>query len=386
MTDVDANVDVSIDATADVEADSGSSEKELNLPGGSTKSSGSAKGQIDDPNAANFDYDRWAAAKGLKGKAEDKPDIQKMKKEADEDQKTKEKAEKKVEKNSDQSEDDQESDEENDSDESDEAESDEADEFELKIKVNGEERTIKGKEEVQKLAQLGAAANEKFQAAANIQKDVQNLFETLKTNPAAVFDHEALGEVFTKAAEKYLYDKYSLETMEPGQRQAVLNQRELDKIRANEQARFEEERSNQEIQQRQSMQKRFEEQFSQALEEGKLPTTGWTIKRMAFHLQSALQQGHQPSSAELAAAVRQDIAEENRGIISQVDDPEELIRLIGEDAVEKIRKYNISKVRGSEDKAKVLNRNSERSQGNRSQPNDQTLFRSAAELMDSITG
>lgn len=324
--------------------------------------------QIDDPDGENFDYDAWKAAQGIKS-ASEKDDEKSTKKD---DKKTDKKEDQKDDKKADQ----------NSKEDKSEKDEPKTPEIEIKLKVNGEERTVKDIQEITRLAQLGAASNEKFQEAAETRKQVQDLFKTLQTDPAKVFRHETLGKVFKEAAEKYLYEEYMLESMPADQRELHMAKRERDQMQAEQQERQRQEQEQFEQAQRDHWKQKFTDDINETLKVGNLPNNQWTVKRTAMLLQQLINAGQTATPQQLAEKVRADLMEEHKTLIAQTDDPEKLIEIIGKDAVDKIRKHNLSKLKDSDTKPKITNNNDRSS----NQMNQRKIYRSASEMMDDIRG
>ena len=73
------------------------------------------------------------------------------------------------------------------------------------LKVNNKVRDIEldlgNDEEVQKYLQKAMGADERFQEAAQVRKQMDQLIHELKTNPMAILKHKALGLDIKKMAE-----------------------------------------------------------------------------------------------------------------------------------------------------------------------------------------
>lgn len=327
-----------------------------------------AGGQITDPEGENFDYDRWASEQGLRGEkpSGDKKNAKKNENDSNSD-------------GDDTSDGDDNTEE---TEETDDQQSDDDREFEIKLKVNGEEKTVRGIQEIQRLAQLGAASNEKFQEAAGIRKEVQNLMEMLKTNPGKVFRHPNLGKTLRESVEKFMYEELQLEMMPEDRREGELAKRKLSEM---EQEREYEKNAHAETEQ-QKLKEHYHQKYSSdiqtALEIGKLPNNAFTIRRTAMHMQHAIENGYEITYDQLANAVRTDILSEHKQLIDSTSDVESLINIIGKENVDRIRKHHIGKVRqGTESNSKVLTKQSD---SQVQQNNGQRKFRSANELMDFV--
>lgn len=356
---------------ANVEA---SGTKTAPVAGSETKTQ--AKGQIDDPDGENFDYEAWVEAQGLRGGG---------------DKKAKQKADKKNAK-SDENDSEETDDDTSDGNDNNQAKTKETDdnknnsdkEIEIKLKVNGEERSVKGMDEITRLAQLGAASNEKFQEAAQIKREIQNVFETLATNPGKIFRHPTLGQKFREAAEKYIYEELQLESMPEHIREGELAKRRLAEMEQELSEQSEAQQAEEIQRQQQYFRQKFENDISQALRHGNLPQTPYNVRRTALHMQNAIENGYELTFDQLAELVRTDIMEEHKQLIANTPDVDTLINIIGKENVDRIRKHNIDKINKQvEANPKVLSRQTDKQASNNG---GQRKFRSANEMIDAMRG
>src|SRR5439155_16062490 len=73
----------------------------------------------------------------------------------------------------------------------------------LKLKVDGREEELP-EEEVVKWAQMGRAAQKRFQEASEKRKQAEDFIRMLKEDPISVLSNPAIGVDFRKLAEEYL--------------------------------------------------------------------------------------------------------------------------------------------------------------------------------------
>lgn len=119
-----------------------------------------------------------------------------------------------------------------------------------KVKVNGVEKEVTI-DELRKRFEHGEAANEKFQKAAQIQKEyqkaqqemtkVKGVFEHLKSNPNSFFElAEAIGVDLDKLAHEHVLKQYKISTMSEEERRYHDMEQKLSRYEQ-EQKRYQEE-------------------------------------------------------------------------------------------------------------------------------------------------
>jgi hypothetical protein len=212
-----------------------------------------------------------------------------------------------------------------------------------KVKVNGEELEVTEQELIQGY-QTRRAADEKFREAAMARKQAEEFINLLKKDPIKVLSHPGLGIDFRKLAEEYLYSQLEEELMDP-------KDRELKKYKAmiEEQERI---KAEQEQAEREAQIERLKAQYSQdyvkditaALQDTGLPKNEFTVKRIAFYMAEALKRGYNLTARQVAPLVKEDYIKEQKALYSSLDG-DLLIQLLGEDLVNKVRKYDVSKVK-----------------------------------------
>jgi hypothetical protein len=229
-----------------------------------------------------------------------------------------------------------------------------------KVKVNGREQEIPA-DDVEKAAQalgvevdalLGGtrmfrAANEKFQSAAQIEKQAKALQEKLKTSPREAL-REVLGEEgFSKLAIEAVQEMMQAETLTPEQRRI----KELEAAQAKVQAEKAEQAKAREAEQAQRYEgevaQRLDTEITAALTSGKLPKDPYVVKRLAAMVDAHLARGGNPdelSFTDFVPLVQDEIKREHEAFLG---------KLTGEDVItrfpalaEKVRKAYAARVSG----------------------------------------
>ena len=163
--------------------------------------------------------------------------------------------------------------------------------FQLKVnnKVKDLELDLGNDEEIQKYLQKAMAADEKFQEAATLRKQVEQLVSELKKNPLAILKHPELGIDVKALAQSVLNEEIEEMQLTPEQK----------KIRDLENALKEkEEREKEALKQKEELERaRFEQEamekldddITQALSKSNLPKSPYVVRRMADTMLAAME-------------------------------------------------------------------------------------------------
>lgn len=213
--------------------------------------------------------------------------------------------------------------------------------------VNGKTHKVT-KEEMKRRAQLGWSATEKFESAAAKEKKVTSILNNAKTNPIGALMDPELG--LSKDQIKDAFEKwYHKEFIEPeGLSKEQLKARENEeKLRKYE----EQEKEKQALQEKEEEEKmtatqreEMERSLIRAIEENKLPKTKFTVGRMAFYLGQAIKSGVEVPMDLIAQKVQQE-KQDIIGELLHTQDIEAAIQILGEDFVNKVRQYDLKRLR-----------------------------------------
>lgn len=214
----------------------------------------------------------------------------------------------------------------------------------FKVTIDGSESEV-DESELIKGYQRARAANQRFEEAAKLRRQADQLLQTLKTDPLSILTNPNLGVNFDEIAEKHLLAKLENEMLSPEERKAREVQRELEQYKRAEAERAEQEQARQFEVAKSQARANYERQFVEVLEKTGLPRTGETVARMARYLSEGLRAGAEPDLYDVAQLVREDMLAEQRSLIGSASD-DKLEELLGSNTVEKIRKALLNKVSG----------------------------------------
>lgn len=211
----------------------------------------------------------------------------------------------------------------------------------LKLKLEGGEVELP-ENEVIALAQQGKVAQKRFQEAAQMRREAEEVLSFLKANPKEAF--QKLGIDVRKFSEDTLMEILQQETMSPEQRKAKEMEQELRKYRDAEKAAADKKQA-EEMQRLESTHlNNYQETFIKALQVAGLPRTTFTVKRMAEHQIVANRKGYTIDPQSLAKLVREDYDLAQKEIYGSADE-DTLLNLLGDDGVKKVQKALIKKLK-----------------------------------------
>lgn len=218
----------------------------------------------------------------------------------------------------------------------------------MKLKVDGREEEVEEAEVIRR-AQLSSSASKRMEEVATQKQQIQKLIETLKGNPLAALMDPALG--LTKAQVKEQFENWykreyiDPETLSPEQlkiRDYEAKLKEYEEVKAQQEAQRQQAQA---AEQQKHWAGEYERQIVKGLESSGLPKTPSTVKAMAAYLQQAVSAGVDVPIETVADLVRQDKVNDVKHFLGAVDG-EALIRLVGDEVVNKIRKADLARLRG----------------------------------------
>lgn len=211
----------------------------------------------------------------------------------------------------------------------------------LKVKLDGKEIDVP-ESEVLAGYQQGKVANQRFQEAAALKKQADEILAFGKANPKEFL--AKMGMNVRQWAEEYLIKELEVEAMSPEQKKARENEDELRKYKENE--KKDAERKKQAEIDGLTNQKRqeFDVMFTQALTESGLPKTPFTVKRMAELQLINIKKKLELNAQQLAKLVKEDYAAEHKSLFGALDG-DQLIEALGPELVKKLSKAQIAKLK-----------------------------------------
>lgn len=211
----------------------------------------------------------------------------------------------------------------------------------ITLKLDGKDVQMP-ESEVISYAQQGKVAGQRFQEAAALKKQAEEILAFGKANPKEFL--AKMGMNPRQWAEEYLMQELQVEAMSPEQKKARENEEKLRKFEDNEKKT--KEKAQQDEKDRLTNQKReeFDVMFTEALGLSGLPKTPFTVKRMAELQLINLRKNLELNASQLAKIVREDYAAEHKALFGAIDG-DQLMDMLGPDIVKKLSKAQISKLK-----------------------------------------
>ncbi len=188
------------------------------------------------------------------------------------------------------------------------------------------------------------AANETMQQAKAKEKQIEQLVGLLK-DPEKFFDAASkLGHNPRELAEKYLSAQLEDELMDPRDkelRDAKNRLKQIEEMDKRQQDALEQERHNQ---LKQKYADDYTNQFVSALKESGLPATKPMVAEMAKYISRATKMNFKMTAQEAAKLVKEDLQAVHKQLYGSAEG-DTLIKLLGEDVANKVRKYDTSRLK-----------------------------------------
>lgn len=216
----------------------------------------------------------------------------------------------------------------------------------FKVKVDGAEVEVDENELVRGYSHQ-KAANKILQEGKLARKQAEEFVQMMR-DPEKFFEVAGkLGHDSRLLAEKYLAKQLETELMDPRDRELAEAKAKLKHIEDLERKQQEAVEAQRNEALKQKFAKDYNDQFVAALEESGLPPTKPMIAEMAKYIGRSAKIGFKMSAAEAAALVKEDVLIAHQRLIGDADG-EILMKLLGENVANKIRKYDVAKLKSPE--------------------------------------
>lgn len=218
----------------------------------------------------------------------------------------------------------------------------------IATKVNGRQSEIEldldNEEELAKYVQKAMAADEKFQEAAGIRKQMQQFVQALKNDPLSILTHPELGVDIKALAEKVINQEIENLQKTPEQKRLEELEKQLkdreDKLKATEEEKRAAEMARLEEQAFQELDRDIDE----ALKTTSLPKSGYVMKRIADALISANDMGYTDVTVkDIMPYVESSMEQELQEMFGKM--PEAVIEKLMGTNLDRVRKAKIAKVK-----------------------------------------
>ena len=220
----------------------------------------------------------------------------------------------------------------------------------LKIKVDGkeeeEEFDFDDDERLVKDRQLAKVAQKRIAEFAQLQKEVREFVEQLRSNPRAILADPDIGIDLKQLAASIMQEELENSQKSPEVLEKEKLEKELKKLRE-DQERKEKEFQQKEFERLQEREfERMDVLMSQALEKTDLPKSPYVIKKMADYMILGLQNEVDVTPEDVLPIVRDEIMSDIKAMFTAM--PEEVIEnWLGKDMIAKLRKRSLAKAKAT---------------------------------------
>tara|TARA_R100000656_G_scaffold1113_2_gene2077 strand:- start:383 stop:1318 length:936 start_codon:yes stop_codon:yes gene_type:complete len=225
------------------------------------------------------------------------------------------------------------------------------------IKVSGEDKKVPYNELIV-MAQKGEAADQKFRDSAAITKErdqykseseelkrnTEALIEQLKTDPFGVLGHKSLGLDLEKLLYDKMNEKMEYEELDEYERENLDLRKRVETYETQEQKQKEE----RERFESKSRQNQYARNITAALQEAGIAATPDTIRIAAGHLHKSSEETGSPTITwrQMVDQTKDSLKQEARTVYGGLT-PEQLTEYLGDEAISRIRKADIQKMKNN---------------------------------------
>jgi hypothetical protein len=219
------------------------------------------------------------------------------------------------------------------------------------IKANNKTRDIEidwsDDKQIEQYLAKAVGADEKFQEAATLRKQVEQLVNELKSNPLAILKHPQLGIDIKALAQQVLNEELEEMQLTPEQKQIKELESKLKDKEEKEKALETEREAAQRAKFEQEAMESLDSSITDALGKSNLPKSPYVIRRMADSMIAAMEMGYADVTPEqvLPFVEEQILGEINRLFESSPDDMFDKVmeNVVGKKHLDKYRKSKVSK-------------------------------------------
>lgn len=217
----------------------------------------------------------------------------------------------------------------------------------ISMKINGQdtEFDLSSDVDIEKLkefAQKGEGADQKFQEAAKMRKQMEAFAKMVQENPLEAL--KRMGHDPDKIAEMHMEQRIAEMAKTPDQIEREKLQKELEEIRAEKQ-KLEDDRKEAEYKAAQeTYSRKLDTEITEALSKSEMPKSPYVVKRLAEYLMLGLKKNPNFAVADAVPLVERQIKKEIQEMFGAM--PEDVVeKMLGQDVSTKLRKRRLSKMK-----------------------------------------
>jgi hypothetical protein len=212
-----------------------------------------------------------------------------------------------------------------------------------KLKIDGAEEEV-DEETLVRMAQKSRAADKRFNEIAKEKAKIAEFNRVIESGDRRAIQKMFGDEKFHNLAVDYFNEKLEEEELTPQERQLRDRERKLREAENELKSRKDLEEKQKFEQLQDHYAKKFDEEFTQALEQTNLPRHPKTVKRMAELMAQNLEMGLELPASAVAKLVEEEILGDVRSMVGALDG-EKLVSILGEEVTNRVRKHTLQAVK-----------------------------------------
>lgn len=219
----------------------------------------------------------------------------------------------------------------------------------IEAKVNGKTKVVEidpnNEEELRNYINKALAADEKFNEAASMRKQVESFIDTLRKNPLEILKHPDLGLDIKALAEKVLLEELEDQQKTPEQKEQEKLNKELENLKKQLEQEKEAKRNAEFERLKEQQFKQLDDEITDALTSSALPKSPYVVKRLTDALIEAVNLGYNEASVkDIIPFVESQIQMEIQQMFESM--PSEVLeKLVGKSHLNNMRKARVSKIK-----------------------------------------
>lgn len=220
--------------------------------------------------------------------------------------------------------------------------------------------------------QFSKVAQKRMQEQKQLQDEVSQFINELRTNPRKVLADKSLGVDLHQIAKEILEEEIQNSQKSPEQLEREKIENELKMLK--EEREREKSQREKEIAQAKYEQEveRYDMKITKALEASTLPKSPYTVKKIAEYLSLAIENGINADPEDVLPLVQAEIQDDIKQMFGVM--PEDVIeKIIGKDVLTKVRKKNLAKAPPTPVKKSIPDVGAKNTP--KAQPNQQQTFK-----------
>lgn len=214
-----------------------------------------------------------------------------------------------------------------------------------KFKIDDQEVTEElTDDEVLKHLQKSKGADKRFQEAATLKQQTERFYQLLKEKPLDLIE-KIHGEKAREMMEQRLWERIQREKMDPKDRELMETKEQLKQLEAEKKEVADKQQRDQFETLKKEYAQTIDKEITDAIKAAGKTVTPYFFKRVANYMLSAMQAGKQVSPKDVVPLVEQDLQNDLRSMFEMADE-DKILQLLGDKALEKVRKADLRRARG----------------------------------------